>query len=122
MHHCLVLNVRDATFMKIDSLIKFFGGYTELELEGWRARAIASETTVTLITEVLTREREARAKLEERVFPTPMPRSQEGPPDMKPLGNSVSSWPRIRRELEKRNRVNDNAEVSRETIEKGIRG
>ena len=53
----------------------------------------------------------------------PLPyKAPDSPPNMEPLGKSVSSWPRIRRELEKQHQVNGNAEVSREEIEKGIRG
>ena len=115
-------------------LIKFLGGHTKDEMErlslvsdSWRTRATAAETTVALFKEIMTRERDRADKLlderlagESRRFDEP-----HAPPSMKPVGNSVSSWPRIKRELEKEHRVNDqgksHAEVSREEIEKTIR-
>jgi hypothetical protein len=115
----------DGRDLSIDFLVKFFGGYTKLEydnlnasIESWRARSIAAETTVELFKEIVTRERERSDKIERDIM------ERAGtikPPEMKPVGNSVSSWPRIRRELEKQNRVKD-AEVSRAEIEKTIRG
>lgn len=110
----------------IDAIIKFLGGYTKHEidllntsLDGWRGRAISAETSVQLFNEILSRERDSRARLEEYLKP-PQSAAQEAP-QMKPVGNSVSSWPRIRKELERQHRVNDHAGVSREEIEKTIR-
>lgn len=110
-----------------DTIIKALGGYTESEYkildstcEAWRGRCVASETTVELVKEILTRERERSQRLEERLFPNSKPQQQQ-PPNMEPVGQSVSSWPRIKRELEKEHRVKD-AQISREEIEKAIRG
>jgi serine/threonine protein kinase HipA of HipAB toxin-antitoxin module len=89
-----------------------------IEIDAWRSRAIAAETTVHLLTEILQRERESRARLEDKL--TPKLAEHSGPPELKPVGQSVSSWPRIRRELEKQHKVNENAEVSRAEIEKTL--
>lgn len=114
----------------LDAIIKLLGGYTRHEyelqntsLDGWRNRAISAETSVQLFNEILSRERESRTRLEEYLS-GPKHQDQQAP-NMKPVGNTMSSWPRIRRELEKRDRgsmkeAND-AGVSREEIEKTIR-
>ena len=102
-----------------DLIIKFLGGYTkhewELEqvtLDSWRTRAIAAETTVTLFSEIMTRERTEKKQEEAPILP----------PNLKPLGDRrVSSWPRIKRELERQNMVKQDAQVSREEIEKTVR-
>jgi hypothetical protein len=104
------------------------GGYTESDkanwdqiVESWRARSIASETTVELVKEIMQKERERGDRLINELRDNFKPSKDMRPPDMKPVGNSVSSWPRIKRELERQSRVNDNAEISREEIEKAIR-
>jgi hypothetical protein len=108
-----------------DWLIVALGGHTKSERElhsqlvdNWRVRCLAAETTVELVKEILQKERERGERLMSQQVA-----SERGvrPPEMKPVGNSVSSWPRIKRELERLNRVNDNAEISREEIEKAIR-
>jgi hypothetical protein len=94
----------------MDWLIKLFGGYTKGEMalhesvvESWRARCIAAETTVQLFKEIMTRDQERYEKLlEGRSKYVP-----QSPPELKPVGNSISSWPRIKRELEKQHRVNE---------------
>jgi hypothetical protein len=106
-----------------------FGGYTKLEydnlaatIDGWRSRALASETTVELVKGILAKEQERSAKLTESLYNRVItPAHPTNPPDMKPVGNTLSSWPRMKRELEKKHRVKDNAEVSREEIERTIR-
>lgn len=108
----------------MDWLIKALGGIPrhEMELqkvveESWRQRAIAAETTVTLFKEIMTRD---QARLDNMLEKKQQP--QQMPPDLKPLGDRrMSSWPRIRRELENQNRVRANAQVSREEIEKQVR-
>jgi hypothetical protein len=92
----------------------------EGQVDAWRGRALAAETTVELIKEVLKREQDLREKLQTELVTEMRPQSVK-PPEMKPVGNTVSSWPRIRRELERRERVKEDAEVSREEIEKTIR-
>jgi hypothetical protein len=111
-----------------DWLIIILGGRTKREaamqdaiVENWRARCLAAETTVELVKEILTREQEARTRMEEDLKDRLYPRHIT-PPEMQPVGQSRSSWPKMRRELEKQHRVNDNAEVSREKIESEIRG
>lgn len=113
--------------MNRSAIIKALGGYTKLEyenldktLESWRTRCTASETTVELFKDIVSRERERSDKIMERLFPDKSQQQQQ-PPEMKPVGNSVSSWPRIRRELEKLDREKSNAQVSRGEIEKEIR-
>ena len=111
-------------------LIKALGGRTEHEYElakttadSWRTRAIAAETTVELFRDIVARERERSDRVEERLTgqkaaPQPI---QTGEP-MQPLGSDKrSSWPRIRRELEREDRMKSNAGVSREKIESEIR-
>lgn len=114
----------------IDKIIKFLGGYTKYEYdllasttEGWRGRATAAETSVQLFNEIMTRERERAQRLEDKLSDIargPQSQPQEAP-RMQPVGNSVSSWPKIRREMEKMHRVNNDAQVSRGEIEKEIR-
>lgn len=111
----------------LNTIIKFLGGFTKEEkaivdqlMESWRARAIASENSVALFKEIMTRDQQRYEKLEEKLFGRAKFERVE-PPDMQPVGQSVSSWPRIKRELEKQSRVNENAEVSREKIEATIR-
>jgi len=112
-----------------DWLIVMLGGTTKRELavhtavcDGWRDRCLAAETTVTLFKDIVERERERSDKIETDIRNRMHPENgMQGPPGMKPVGHALSSWPRIRRELEKSHRVNDNAEVSREEIEKTIR-
>ena len=91
--------------------MSWFGWYSRVEYQlletqllSWRERAIAAETTVELVKEILTREQKAREKLEETLFQA---RPQESAPEMKPVGNTLSSWPRIRREMEKMHRANE---------------
>jgi hypothetical protein len=91
------------------------------QVEAWRGRALSAETTVELVKEILKREQERGERLTSELSDRIRPQSIK-PPDMKPVGQSISSWPRIKRELEKQNRVKENAEVSREEIEKTIRG
>ena len=112
----------------INWIVKFFGGYTQLEydlqaqlIESWTRRALASETTVELVKEILAKERERTDKIQSDLYDRLHPNQHQTPPEIKPLGNGRTSWPRIKRQLEKQNRVPD-AEVSREEIEKGIRG
>lgn len=107
----------------MDSLIKMLGGFTnhEYELlkvseEAWRTRAIASETTVALFKEIMTRDQARLDQMTNARMPG------QAPPEFKPVGDKqLSSWPRIRRELEKQNRVKPGAEVPREEIERTIR-
>lgn len=111
----------------LDWIIHALGGFTKEEYrvleatdEGWRMRALAAETSLALFKEIMTREEERSKRLEERLFPNNAPQMQR-PPEMNPVGqNKVSSWPRIKRELERLERV-PNARVSREEIEKTIR-
>lgn len=110
-----------------DPIIVALGGFTQRDKanwdqiqESWRTRCLAAETTVELVKEILTRERERSQRLEDRLFPNNKPQQQQ-PPNMEPVGQSVSSWPRIRRELEKEHRVKQNAQVPREEIERTIR-
>lgn len=112
----------------LDSIITALGGFTERDhenwdkiTESWRARCLAAETTVELVKEILTRERERSQRLEDRLFPNNKPQ-QQAPPNMEPVGQSVSSWPRIRRELERQHQVKPDAQVSRGEVEKEIRG
>lgn len=113
----------------LDILIHALGGHTKHEMEkmaltcdAWRTRATASETTVELFKEIMTRERERSEKLEKQIFGDGSKTQKQDPPTMNPVGqNKVSSWPRIRRELENQHRVKNNAQVSREEIEKTIR-
>jgi hypothetical protein len=111
----------------LNTIIKFLGGFTKEEkaivdqlMESWRARAIASENSVALFKEIMTRDNQRYEKLEEKLMGRARYEPQD-PPKMEPVGQSVSSWPRIKRELEKQSRVNENAEVSREKIEATIR-
>ena len=111
-------------------LIKVLGGYTKDDLEkmsltvdAWRTRAIAAETTSDLYKDILQREREQieiiRNSIQDRMQQRT---SNVQPPEMEPLGNGRTSWPRIRRELERRDQVRSNpptkeevhAEISRE--------
>lgn len=103
-----------------ETIIRALGGFTNhehellrLEADSWRTRAIAAETTVALFKEIMQRREEAVPRYKEPENPQP--------PNMKPVGNTLSSWPRIKRELEKNDRVKNNAGVSREEIEKTIR-
>ena len=108
-------------------IIRALGGFTKSEfdiqqasLEGWRARAIAAETTVTLFKEIMTRESD-RIKILEEQLTKPQSQTSEAP-NLDPVGDRrLSSWPRIRRELEKQNRVKPDAQVPREEIERTIR-
>lgn len=112
-----------------DWLIVALGGYTEADkgnwdtiVDSWRARCIAAETSVELFKEIMTRERERSEKLEEKLVGAHPNSENQQPPNLNPVGDRrLSSWPRIRRELEKQSRVKDNAEVSREEIERTIR-
>lgn len=109
-------------------LIKALGGFTSYEydmqqvtLESWRQRCIAAETTVSLFKEIMTREQNRAEKLEERLVGAHPSNENREPPNIDPIGDRrLSSWPRIRRELEKQNRAPD-AKISREEIEKTIR-
>lgn len=107
-----------------------FGGYTKHEYDliqasqdAWRNRCVAAETSVSLFNEIMARERERNKKLEDKMMGWDQEAKEvQQPPQMNPVGqNKVSSWPRIRRELERLHRVKDNAPVSREEIEKNIR-
>jgi hypothetical protein len=97
-----------------DWLIVMLGGVSKSQfdqaLEGWRARALAAETTVSLFNDIIARERERSDRIEqdirERAFPAPAPKQK--PPQAKPIGSTISSWPRIKRELEKRDRIPTN--------------
>lgn len=106
-----------------DWLITALGGFTKREhvewdklLESWRARCLAAETTVELMKEILTRERERSEKLTEKLMGPKIDLSNIKPPDMRPVGQSVSSWPRIRRELERQH-----AGISREETKETVR-
>lgn len=112
-----------------DFIIKFLGGRTSHEyemehasLESWRQRAIAAETTVELVKEIMARESDRAKRLEERLLGDNHPQQPQEAPPFNPVGEKrLSSWPRIRRELERQNRVKENAEVPREEIERKIR-
>jgi hypothetical protein len=95
-----------------DWLIVLLGGYSKREraaqdqiLESWRSRCLAAETTVALVKEILVREQERT----ERLMNPTRPNTELHPPEMQPVGTSRSSWPRMRRELEKRDRMKDTA-------------
>jgi hypothetical protein len=94
-----------------DFLIRALGGFTEREVSdreaGWRARALAAEATVELFKDIVKRERDRSDKIENDIRERMYPRHQEQqqPPNMKPIGNTISSWPRIKRELERQNRA-----------------
>jgi hypothetical protein len=102
-------------------LIIALGGYTERDKtswevisNSWRDRCLAAETTVELFKDIVQRERARSDKIEsdlrERMFP-----SETKPPNMKPIGNTISSWPRIKRELERQNR-NPNSIPTKEEV------
>src|SRR6516164_3731842 len=106
--------------------IKFLGGYTKDDMErqsliadGWRTRAIAAETTVELFKDIVHRERERSDRIEKDIRSgKEFQKETISPPEMKPVGTSVSSWPRIRRELERQNRVSNNGVPSKEEVER----
>ena len=115
-----------------DFLIRALGGAPKhdwdllnVTCESWRARAIAAETTVELFKEIMSRDKASareNAALQNAIE-REVAQEQAFPPDLKPLGDRrVSSWPRIKRELERQHMVKQNAEVSREEIERAIRG
>jgi hypothetical protein len=97
-------------------LIKLLGGYTALEynnldaaLESWRARVLGAESNAELVKGLLTQERERSERLMDHIIhPRPEgPRSEITAPNMQPIGNTISSWPRIRRKLEFEHRVKE---------------
>ena len=110
-----------------DFLIRALGGAPKhdwdllnVTCESWRARAIAAETTVELFKEIMSRDKAMSAN---NAMPAKELEEQRFPPDLKPLGDRrVSSWPRIKRELERQNRVKQDAQISREEIERTLRG
>jgi hypothetical protein len=80
----------------------------EVQLEAWRARAIAAEANVELLKEML------------KVTKAPTSTEHREAPSFEPIRPQFGSWPRMRRKLEEMERVK-NAQVSREEIEKTIR-
>ena len=110
-----------------DFLIRALGGAPKhdwdllnVTCDGWRSRAIAAETTVELFKEIMSRD---KASARENAAREKEPDEPSFPPDLKPLGDRrVSSWPRIKRELERQNRVKQDAQISREEIERTLRG
>lgn len=108
-------------------LVKFFGGYTKLEYdsaaalaESWRTRAIAAETTVELVKEILQKERERTDKIQSDLYGRLHPNQQQVPPEMKPLGNGRTSWPRIKRNLEREHRVSGAVPTKEEVHAEGF--
>ena len=106
-----------------DFIITALGGFTKREhelndklIESWRVRATAAETTVELMKEILQRERERSERLMENIGPK---HSEMKPPELNPVGDRrLSSWPRIKRELERQNR---DAQISREETKETVR-
>ena len=107
-----------------DFIITALGGFTKREhdlndklIESWRVRATAAETTVELMKEILQRERERSERLMENF--KPRNQDQAKPPEMNPVGDRrLSSWPRIKRELERQNR---DAQISRTETQETVR-
>ena len=107
-------------------LIKFLGGFTQQEfnlrtvvLDSWRTRAIAAETTSDLYKDILTKEKEEIQRIRDlmREYKQPVESAERmsQPPNMKPItNNTMSSWPRIKRELERRDRVSNAAPTKEE--------
>lgn len=85
-------------------------------LEGWRGRAIAAETSVSLFKEIMTRDKEIVAQNAENaraLMQNPIP------PNMQPVGNTISSWPRIRREMERQHRAKSDGSSVEEKVRSG---
>lgn len=119
-------------------LIKFLGCRTQdefqaldIQLEVWRGRAIAAETSVALFKEIMERDAKRMEKLEEKYTGGYLRQGMANPqpPGDKPLGNGIASWPRIKRQMERDHRVKEgpptkeevHAQISGSQVEEEVR-